>query len=123
MEDKEKSQPDEDSKLERRKFKRISGSYVVSYVPIKGEDLKFDVSQTKDLSEGGLLFISDRQFEKDIVLKIKLRLPEFSDYVIIKAQVIDSIQLSKGIMHETRVKFVDVEEKVKEAIRRLVDHG
>jgi len=122
MEDKEKSQPDE-IKLERRKFKRISGNYIVSYAPIRGEDLKFDVSQTKDLSEGGLLFISDRQFEKDIVLKIKLRLPEFSDYVIIKAQVIDSIQLSKGIMHETRVKFVDVEQKVKEAIRRLVDHG
>jgi len=122
MENKEKSQPD-NSKFERRKFKRISGNYIISYVPIKGEDLKFDVSQTRNLSEGGLLFISDRTFEKDIVLKIKLRLPEFSDYVIIKAQVIDSIQLAKGLIHETRVKFVDVEQKVREAIRRRADHG
>jgi len=122
MENKEDSQPDY-IKFEKRKFKRINGNYVISYIPIKGEDLKFDVSQTKNLSEGGLLFISDRKFEKDIVLKIKLRLPEFSDYVIIKAQVIASTQLAKGLMHETRVKFVDVEQKVREAIRKLADHG
>ena len=122
MENKEKSQTD-DIKFEKRKFKRINGNYVISYVPIKGEDLKFDVSQTKNLSEGGLLFISDRKFEKDIVLKIKLRLPEFSDYVIVKARVIDSIQRAKGIMHETRVIFVDIDKNVREAIRRLVDRG
>lgn len=122
MENKEDSQPD-DIKFEKRKFKRISGNYIVSYAPIKGEDLKFDISQTKNLSEGGLLFISDRKFEKDIVLKIKLRLPEFSDYVIVKARVVDSIQLAKGIMCETRVVFVDIDKNVREAIRRLADHG
>jgi PilZ domain len=122
MENKEDFQPD-DIKFEKRKFKRINGTYIVSYAPIKGEDLKFDVSQTRNLSEGGLLFISDRKFEKDIVLKIKLRLPEFSDYVIVKARVVDSIQLAKGIMNETRVMFVDIDKNVREAIRRLADHG
>ena len=122
MENKEDSRP-EDIKLERRKFKRINGSYIVSYAPIRGEDLKFDVSQTKDLSEGGLLFISDRKFDKDIILKIKLRLPEFSDYVIVKVQVVDSIQMAKGVICETRAKFVDIDNNVKEAIKRLVEHG
>lgn len=121
MENEEDSQPD-DIKLDKRKFKRIDGNYVVSYAPIKGEDLKFDVSQTKNLSEGGLLFISDRKFEKNTVLKIKLRLPEFSDYVIVKAQVIDSIQRAKGIMNETRVMFVDIDKNIREAIRRLAEH-
>jgi len=121
MENEEDSQPD-DIKLEKRKFKRIDGNYVVSYAPIKGEDLKSDVSQTKNLSEGGLLFISDRKFEKDTILKIKLRLPEFSDYVIVKAQVIDSIQRAKGSMNETRVMFVEIDQNVREAIRRLAEH-
>jgi hypothetical protein len=110
-------------KFERRKFKRISRNYVISYVPIKSEDLKYDLSQTKNLSEGGLLFISDRKFEKDIILKIKLRLPQFTDYVIVQAQVIDSIQVGTGTMCKTRVKFIDVDQKIKEAIRNLVDHG
>ncbi len=121
MENEGDFQPD-DINFERRKFKRIGGSYVVSYVPIKGEDFKFDISQTKNLSEGGLLFISDGKFEKDIILKIKLRLPEFSDYVIVKARVVDSIQLAKGIICETRVIFVDIDKKVREAIMRLAEH-
>jgi hypothetical protein len=122
MDNKQESQPD-NVRFERRRFKRISRSYIVSYAPIRSEELKFDISQTKNLSEEGLLFISDRKFEKDVVLKIKLRLPEFSDYVIVQAQVIDSIQRVKGVMYETRARFIEAEQKVKESIRRLVDHG
>lgn len=121
MENKEEFQPD-DIRFEQRKFKRVSKSYIVSYGLVKGEDLKFDVSQTKNLSEGGLLFMSDRKFEKGAILKIKLRLPEFSDYVIVRTQVIESKQLVKGIMYETRARFTEVEQKVREAIRKLVDH-
>ncbi|MDO8602768.1 MAG: PilZ domain-containing protein [Candidatus Omnitrophota bacterium] len=121
MENKEELQPD-DIKPERRKFKRINRSYIVSYAIVKGEDLKFDVSQTRNLSEGGLLFMSDREFEKGAILKIKLRLPEFSDYVTVRTQVIESTQLVKDIMYDTRVKFIEVEQKVRESIRKLVDH-
>ncbi|MCX5693045.1 MAG: hypothetical protein NTX47_05115, partial [Candidatus Omnitrophica bacterium] len=53
MDDKQGFQPD-DIKFERRKFKRIDRSYIVSYAHLEGEELKFDVSQTKNLSEGGL---------------------------------------------------------------------
>lgn len=113
----------DDIRFERRRFKRINRSYVVSYAPIKkSEELKFDISQTRNLSEGGLLFISDKKFEKDVVLKIKLRLPEFLDYVIVHVQVIDSRPLAKGITYETRGRFVEAEQRIIEAIRRLVDH-
>ena len=121
LDNKQESQPD-NVRLERRRFKRISGSYIVSYAPMKSEELKFDISQTKNISEDGMLFISDRKFEKDVVLKMKLRLPEFSDYVIVQAQVIDSIQRVKGVMYETRARFIEVEQKVRESIRKLVDH-
>lgn len=122
MGDKQEYKPD-NIIFERRRFKRISRNFVVSYAPIKTEEFKFDVSQTKNLSEGGLMLITDKKFEKEVVLKIKLRLPEFSDYVIVRAEVIDSKQLAKGIIYETRARFVEVEENVKEAIRKLVDYG
>ncbi|MCX5687299.1 MAG: PilZ domain-containing protein [Candidatus Omnitrophica bacterium] len=107
---------------ERRKFKRINKSCVVSYTPVKIGELKYDVSQTKDLSEGGLLFISDKKFEKGTILKIKLRLPEFLDYVIVQAQVVDSTQRARIVIYETRVSFIEVEQKIKDAIKRLVDY-
>lgn len=111
----------DDIKFERRKFKRINRNYIVSYAPVKSEEIKFDISQTKNLSEGGLLFITDRKFDKDVVLKLKLKLPEFLDYVIVQVQVIDSARMAKGMMNETRVRFVEAEQKVIESIRKLVD--
>jgi c-di-GMP-binding flagellar brake protein YcgR len=122
MDNKDEFQPG-NIKFERRRFKRIDGNYVVSYVPVEGEELKSDISQTKNLSEGGLLFVSDRAFEKGITLKIKLRLPEFSDYVIIKAKVVDSKKIGKGTMYNIGAQFVEVEQKVKDAIKRLVEHA
>ena len=121
MDNEQESQPD-NIRLERRRFKRISGSYIVSYAPMKSEELKFDISQTKNISEDGMLFISDRKFEKDVMLKMKLRLPEFSDLIIVQAQVIDSVQRVKDFMYETRARFINTEKKVKEAIRKLVDY-
>jgi len=122
MENKEGAQPEEVRK-ERRRFKRINKSFIVSYAPITTEITKYDVSQTKDLSEGGLLFVSDRKFGKDVVLKMKLRFPEFPDYVIVLAQVVDSVERAKGIIYETRAKFIDVEPKVVDVIKRLVERG
>jgi hypothetical protein len=110
-------------KFERRKFKRIDGSYIVSYSPMEGETIKSDISQTKNLSEGGLLFISDREFEKDSMLKVKLRLPEFSDYVVVKMKVIASKKVAKGMMYDIRAQFIEVEQKVRDAIKRLVENA
>jgi PilZ domain len=122
MDDKQEYQPSS-IKLERRKFKRINKSYVISYTPVKSEKVKFDISQTRNLSEGGLLFITDRIFQKGVVLKLKLRLPQFSDYVVLTVQVIDSIELVKNLMYETRSRFIEVDQKVKEVIRKLVDYA
>ena len=124
MDNKQEEYQRSNMKFERRRFKRIDGNYVVSYAYLEGEGLKFDVSQTKNLSEGGLLFIADRAFERDSILKIKLRLPEFSDYVIVKVKVITSHKLTKGMMYGVSARFIEVEQNVKDAIKRLAEeHG
>ena len=109
--------------FERRKFKRISKNYVISYTPVKSEKLKFDISQIRNLSEGGLLFTADKMFQKGVVLKLKLRLPHLSDYVVLKVQVINSKELAKNLMYETRVSFTEIDQKVKESIRKLVGYA
>ena len=114
--------PSDNAGFERRKFERVLGSYIVSYAPLKKEELKFDISQTRNLSECGLSFISGRKFEKGVILKIKLRLPEFTDYVVVRAQVVNSGQLSKGPINLTSAKFIDLEQGVRDAIKRLVNH-
>ena len=123
MDDKREEYQHSNMKSERRIFKRISGSYVISYAHLEGNELKFDLSQTKNLSEGGLLFIADRAFKEGAILKIKLRLPEFPDYVMAKLQIIASQKLLIGNMYGVRGKFVEMEQKVKDSIKRLAEHG
>jgi len=116
------SEQESSNQSNRRKFKRINRSYIVSYTPVKNGELKYNVSQTKDLSEGGLSFISDKSFEKGTILKIKLKLPEFLDYVIVQAQVVNSTQRARSIIYETRASFIAVEQKIKDSIKRLANY-
>ena len=60
---------------------------------------------------------------EQIMLKLKLRLPHLSDYVVLKVQVINSKELAKNLMYETRVSFTEIDQKVKEGIRKLVDYA
>jgi len=122
MDNQHEFQPDS-VRPERRRFKRIDKSYVISYTPMEGEELKSDVSQIKNLSEDGLLFIADREFEKDVILKIKLKLPEFQDYVIVKVKVIASKKFAKGMMYDIRAQFVEIEQKVRDSIKKLVEYA
>lgn len=109
-------------RFERRRFKRINRNYVISYAAISRAELKSNVSQTKNVSEGGLLFTTDKSFQKGTILKVKLRLPDFSDYVIVKVLVVDSVEKARGLMYETRAKFLEIEQKVRDAIRKLADN-
>lgn len=108
--------------FERRKYVRINKTFVISYTDMSDAQAKSDVSQTKNISIGGVLFTTDRDFPPDTILKVKLKLPDLSNYVEVKVKVIDSLQRIKDISYETRVKFIDLKEEEKNAIRQIVDH-
>lgn len=105
--------------FERRRFVRVNGTFVVSYNQIEPEP-KADISQTKNISEGGILFTADKFFKTGSVLQIKIRLPDASDYSTIKVQVVDSVQLVKDFMYDTRAKFLDIRPEERALIRKIV---
>lgn len=110
-----------DVRFERRRFPRIDAKYVISYKELFDVNVKFDLSQTKNIGEGGILFTSDKIYQKGAILELKIRFPDFSDFVTLKGKVVDSKSIGKGIMTDTRVSFIDTEEKVKEAIKKIVE--
>ena len=119
-EDRENFNPD--LIFERRKFVRVDGTFVVNYRDISVAYPKSDISQTRNISEGGLLFTTDKEFKKDTVLKLRLRLPDSSDYIDIKVRVVGSIQRLKNIMYETRVRFIGITDEGKDGIKKIVEH-
>ncbi|MBU1062532.1 MAG: PilZ domain-containing protein [Candidatus Omnitrophica bacterium] len=108
--------------FERRRFVRIPGSFVVFYRDITNEVSKADVTQTKNISLGGLLFSTDRQFEAGRILELKIKLPTSPDYIVVNVRVVDSKQIVKNLLSDTRVKFISLKEEDRDAIRKLVEH-
>ena len=111
----------EGSIFERRKFVRIDATFVVSYSDITAQEQRVDVSQTKNISVGGIWFTADKKFPVETVLILRLRLPESPDYINVKVQVVDSKQRVKGMIYDTRVKFIGIREKDKDAISKIIE--
>jgi len=114
---------DESYIFERRQFTRISGNYVVSYIDVTTKEAKSDITQTRNISAGGILFTTDKKFPAGTMLRVKLRLPDTSDYIDVKVRVVGSHQRVKGILYDTRVKFIRIRDEDKAFIRRMVDHS
>ena len=109
--------------FERRRFVRVKGNFVVSYKDITTKEAKTDVSQTKDISVGGLLFTSQEKFALGTILSLKLRLPDSYDYINVKVEVVASKQLVKDVLYDIRAKFVKIGDVQKDYIRKMIDYN
>ncbi len=96
---------------ERRKHRRIDVSFIVSY-RIKKERDNSDLSQTKNVSEGGMLLTTNRKFDKGTHLEMVIRFPFLPKRINIEGEVVDSKEVVRNVIYETRIKFFGLEEAI-----------
>lgn len=106
---------------ERRRAPRISGRFIVSYRVLSDAD-NVDITQTKNLSLGGMLLTTNRPFNAGINLALEIRLPFDPDPIMIVAKVIESHEITKNLIYDTRLMFITVDEKHKKIIHQTVDY-
>ena len=106
---------------ERRKYPRINGRFIVSYRIIEADDLR-DVSQTKNISLGGMLLTTNRYFDPGTNLALEIRLPFDSHPIMIIAKVADSREITKNIIYDTRLIFLAIDEKHRRVIGETVSY-
>lgn len=94
---------------ERRKFPRANANFVVSYRVL--HQGAYDLSQTKNISQGGLLITTNKKFDNGVVLAMTIRFPFVEQKIEITGQVVDSKEIVKGLIYETRLKFTDLPEE------------
>jgi len=94
---------------------------MVSYYPMERQDA-LDVSQTKNLSVGGMAITTSTQFKPDARLILKVRVPSARDPVEIIGRVIESSPMGKMAVYNTRVEFLAIDEKYRQAITDTVSH-
>lgn len=106
---------------DRRKNPRISSRFVVSY-RILEESNQIDVSQTKNLSLGGMLLTTNRQFNPGTNLVLKIRLPFDPNPIMLIGKVLESREITRDLIYDTRIEFLAVDEIHRKIIGQTVDY-
>jgi hypothetical protein len=106
---------------ERRKHTRVPRSLVVSYAVSGEAEEKRDITQVKNISQGGMLFTTNRMFLPKTLLSIKVRFPSKSDWAEITGEVIESKEVIRDLVYGTRVHFVTISPEDKQTIGKLVE--
>lgn len=106
---------------ERRKQPRISGRFIVSYRILEEED-NVDITQTRNLSLGGMLLTTNRKFEPGTNLALEIRLPFDPNPIMLIARVIESREVTKDLIYDTRLIFLAVDEKHRGVIGQTLNY-
>ena len=106
---------------EQRRYPRVTGRFIVSYRVIP-KNSNADISQTKNLCLGGMLLTTNCQFSTGTNLALEIRLPFDPDPIMIIAKVLESKEITKGIIYDTRLVFLAVDEKHRKIITETVGY-
>ncbi len=108
---------------ERRKHPRINGRFIISYRILEdGEDVKSkrDITQTKNISLGGMLLTTNMQFKPGTNLALEIRLPFDPNPIMLIGKVVESRQVMENLIYDTRLMFLAIDEQHKHVIEQTV---
>jgi c-di-GMP-binding flagellar brake protein YcgR len=105
---------------ERRKHPRAEYRFVVSYRVLE-EEGHVDISQTKNLSLGGMWLTTNRKFGIGAKLSLEMRLPFDPDPIKLVAAVVESKEVVENLIYDTHLSFLSIDEKHKKIIGKTVE--
>ena len=106
---------------ERRRHSRASGRFIVSYRILEEHD-NVDITQTKNLGMGWMLLTTNRRFEPGTNLILEIRLPFDPNPIMLVGKVIESKEITRNLIYDTRLEFLSVDEKHKKIIGETVEY-
>ncbi len=108
---------------ERRKYPRVDANFVISY-RIKEVPDYYDLVQSKNVSQGGMLITTNQYFEKGVILSLTIRFPFVPQKIEATGEVVDCKEVVKNVLYDTRIKFIDLDmsifEKIGEYVKNLL---
>jgi Tfp pilus assembly protein PilZ len=81
-----------------------------------------DITQTKNLSMGGVLITTNRKFDPGTNLLVEIRMPFDPTPVILAGTVVESREVAKGLIYDTRICFGTATDKKKKVISDTVNY-
>ena len=106
---------------ERRQFERLKRKFVVSYHSLDEPKSSFDISQIKDISLGGMRFVTSRGYAPEAKLAIELQTPFIRERLTLEAKVLESKEVVKDLIYDTRVIFPQLGEDAKHYLTKTIE--
>jgi hypothetical protein len=111
--------PSDKDKTERRKSPRADANIVIRY-QILEELQDYDVSQSKNVSSGGLLLTTNRAFQSGTHLAMTVFFPFMNNATEVTGTVVKSREILEDLIYETHIQFHGFEEKMRAELEEFV---
>jgi len=108
---------------ERRKFARLESRFPVKYKDLKGAGAESRGTISKNISEGGIRFRSDRFISLACRLVVELNLPKMVEPIKAVSKITWIRKLPAGDDYEVGNQFLEIRRKDKESIRDFIKNG
>ncbi len=115
-----KEQPEKIGK-ERRRYERIKKSFILSYFDLAKPTEKFEITQLKNISLGGMCFVTTRSFEPPTKLAVELKTPYIAGTTYLEGVVLQSHEKMKDAIYETRLEFKNLDTEARIVLEKLME--
>ncbi len=99
------------SGVERRRYPRTNAAFLISYKNMHS-DSDFNISQTVNISQGGMLLTTSELFPKGTMLKMLTSFPFFSQRISLSGKVVRQREVARGLIYETGIEFANLEQVI-----------
>ena len=107
---------------ERRRHVRINKNFIMTYCQKSNPEKKIEITQLKNISLGGMCFITTCKFEPSTPLHIELKTPYITDTTLLEGVVLESHEKTKDMLYETRLKFVHINAEAQSLLTQLMEY-
>ncbi len=107
---------------ERRQYIRVKKNFILSYHEKDNPLAKNDISQLKNISLGGMCFVTAEPFSQSTKLAIELKTPFLAGMTRLDATVLESHERAKDILYETRVSFDGLSAQSRMVLEKVVEY-
>lgn len=107
--------------VERRQFPRTNHTYTISFKIYNEPEANWGISNTRNLSLGGALFLSSESFLPETLLEIRLKIPTQSANCQCRARIQRCGGPLKNAFYKTTIYFTEIDTRYIEPLRESIN--
>ncbi|MBF0384657.1 MAG: PilZ domain-containing protein [Candidatus Omnitrophica bacterium] len=107
---------------ERRGYSRIKKNYILTYFKKDDPNDIYEITQLKNISLGGMCFVTTKKIAPGTFVGINLQTPYISEVTNVNGKILESHEKAKNIVYETRLQFEELKPEAEFVLKTLINY-